>query len=636
MLIVFLMGVGASAQVDTLTKISWYKNGQRFPMDVSWINSNRSIDPILQNDRMYLLNFYSPSALGSSEITSRFLSLARKYTTVQLVNILIPQHPAEMDSVNIREHLYRHQMHYPVMLTDSLAVFAQHLGNVSPITSAVLFARGRVAREYKYMQDYKFLENDIDSLLELTTEALDFSKIGRVMESEVTRIPKPVIGFPSAMVASEKEARMYLTDLQKHRIIVLEADGQVNEMIGSGLKGFQDGRFSTAKFNTPQGITLDEKNRVLYVADTHNHAIRMVSLNTGEVTTILGNGSPAQQSTGEVAGTTAPILFPTGLALGAGKLYIAMSGFNQIWELDLKTTKAKAIAGSGKALSNDGIGLEADLNEPTAISFDDDGLLYLLESRTGDVRTLNLEGEVKTVFDNSESKVKLQNPKDILINENGIFISDCYNNQIKQLVGGEVIALNGKPVAGWTDGKPGKASLNEPHGLAYMNGIIYIADYGNSLIRTFTTKKSKLGTMKITKLGPMTRYEEAITQGRKIYLGPLKIGDGKNKITLYIEGGDDFNLLLTGRNEADISDTRGHNTILSDRVGAGEVVFESQGDVQNQYILAELYLTFKDKLKDEANYYMPVNLLIMLDYEPGNAVSETVNLNISEFLDGKY
>ncbi|MEZ4594043.1 MAG: hypothetical protein R3D55_23320 [Chloroflexota bacterium] len=51
----------------------------------------------------------------------------------------------------------------------------------------------------------------------------------------------------------------------------------MQQVIGNGRSGLQDGSYETAQFFRPQGLTLADAN-TLYVADTENHAIRQVDL----------------------------------------------------------------------------------------------------------------------------------------------------------------------------------------------------------------------------------------------------------------------------------------------------------------------------------------------------------------------
>ncbi|MEI6627857.1 MAG: hypothetical protein WCN27_00400, partial [Alphaproteobacteria bacterium] len=55
--------------------------------------------------------------------------------------------------------------------------------------------------------------------------------------------------------------------------------GQANVACHKNAQGVE------ARFNSPWGITVDMAGH-LYVADTHNHKIRKVDINTGEVTTV--------------------------------------------------------------------------------------------------------------------------------------------------------------------------------------------------------------------------------------------------------------------------------------------------------------------------------------------------------------
>lgn len=64
--------------------------------------------------------------------------------------------------------------------------------------------------------------------------------------------------------------------------------GFVLTLAGSGIQGFLDGNSTTARFNSPEDIAADEFG-FLFVADTENNAIRMVTP-TGDVMTIAGKG----------------------------------------------------------------------------------------------------------------------------------------------------------------------------------------------------------------------------------------------------------------------------------------------------------------------------------------------------------
>ena len=55
-------------------------------------------------------------------------------------------------------------------------------------------------------------------------------------------------------------------------------------MLGDGTAGHQDGQGHKVRFFEPSGLSATTTH--LYIADTNNHAIRYVALDTFEVTTV--------------------------------------------------------------------------------------------------------------------------------------------------------------------------------------------------------------------------------------------------------------------------------------------------------------------------------------------------------------
>ena len=113
-----------------------------------------------------------------------------------------------------------------------------------------------------------------------------------------------------------------------------------------------DGAFSQATFNHPQGMALD--GPYLYVADTENHLIRRLDLRKRVVETLLGTGQQAQEFNVPGVGREVAINSPWDVAVVDRRLYIAMAGFHQIWELNLDNMEAQPFAGSGREDVADG------------------------------------------------------------------------------------------------------------------------------------------------------------------------------------------------------------------------------------------------------------------------------------------
>jgi len=74
-------------------------------------------------------------------------------------------------------------------------------------------------------------------------------------------------------------------DTYNNRIKVLNPETrEVRSFAGTGEAGFKDGELAFARFNEPAGLAA--ANGKLYVADTNNHAIRVIDLMKGTVDTL--------------------------------------------------------------------------------------------------------------------------------------------------------------------------------------------------------------------------------------------------------------------------------------------------------------------------------------------------------------
>ena len=80
---------------------------------------------------------------------------------------------------------------------------------------------------------------------------------------------------------------LYVADTYNHKVKRLDLEtGAVATLIGTGRAGTQEGSFESAELNQPEGLSLDGDG-VLYVADTNNHRICRADLATGHLTTIV-------------------------------------------------------------------------------------------------------------------------------------------------------------------------------------------------------------------------------------------------------------------------------------------------------------------------------------------------------------
>jgi len=243
--------------------------------------------------------------------------------------------------------------------------------------------------------------------------------------------------------------------------------------------GFLDATSTAARFYYPRAITVDTHG-TFYVADSGNNAIRKITPN-GVVTTLAG--SVSNQPFGVAVDTT-------------GNVYFSDTFNNRILKINLGSSVAHTLAGSGSAGNADGIGIAAEFNTPKGIAVDVNGNLYVADSYNSRIRKIDTNGMVTTIAGNSPgnsngfgTSAQFNMPCGVVLDSAGnLFVTDTNNNQIKKIgTDGIVSTYIGNGIAGDTDGIGSNASLNRPIGLAIdSNNVIYFVSQNGNLIRRVT------------------------------------------------------------------------------------------------------------------------------------------------------
>ena len=106
----------------------------------------------------------------------------------------------------------------------------------------------------------------------------------------------------------------------------------ITTVAGTGTLGYNGDNIAatSAQLNYPLGVAVDASGNI-YIADSQNFRIRMVSASTNTMTTIAGNGEPGYGGDGYYA-TQGLLNFPSDVKLDptTGNLYVADSGNNVI------------------------------------------------------------------------------------------------------------------------------------------------------------------------------------------------------------------------------------------------------------------------------------------------------------------
>ncbi len=116
----------------------------------------------------------------------------------------------------------------------------------------------------------------------------------------------------------------YIVDSGNNRIRLVDRNGNIATVAGNGISGYSgDGGAATeSELASPFGIAVDGSGNV-YIADESNSRIRKVTVSTGNITTIAGNGTAGYSGDGGPA-TGAALNYPQSIGLdSSGNIYIA-------------------------------------------------------------------------------------------------------------------------------------------------------------------------------------------------------------------------------------------------------------------------------------------------------------------------
>lgn len=188
---------------------------------------------------------------------------------------------------------------------------------------------------------------------------------------------------PAGIAYDPGSGAFFVSESCENRIRMVDPQGTAGTLAGSGKQGNADGNRLNAAFNHPRGIAYCEASHTLYVSDTGNNEIRKVSVD-GTVTTLAG---ATQAGFAGGLGSAARFDHPTGVACDDdGNVYVADSKNNairRIWPNGVVTT----LAGAKEAGTVDGVGEAARFSTPGDITYDPgSGALYVVDWGSNNVR----------------------------------------------------------------------------------------------------------------------------------------------------------------------------------------------------------------------------------------------------------
>ncbi|SCA63121.1 NHL repeat-containing protein 2 [Chlamydiales bacterium SCGC AG-110-P3] len=481
-----------------------------FPESADWFNSKPLSLSHDLHGKLVVLDFWTYCCINCQHVLPELAMLEKKFRNapISFIGVHSAKFSNEELSNNIRNAILRHGITHPV-INDKQMDLWHAIGVTSWPTIVVLGPSGNIIYSASGEDNGESLSLFLSEALDYYSGRLDYTPIP--LTTEQTEHTSS-LRYPSKVAVDTENKYLFISDSVNNRIVVTDLDGNYLHTIGCGLIGLADGACCNACFDHPQGITLH--NGRLFIADTENHALRVVDLKTKEVDTIAGNGGRGRDCIGGFSGHQQSLNSPWDVAATDDTLYIAMAGTHQIWAHNFATNKVQVYSGNGAEMHlNSDTPLAASWAQPSGLAIGNN-TLFVADSESSTIRTIDLAtgasatlagGEVgnpRNLFafgdkDGIGGQARLQHPLGIAWAPQlgKLLVADTYNHRIRTIdpSTGAVETLAGSGAPGFSDGIGESAMFSEPSGLTmHPDGDkVYIADTNNHEIRLlkFSTKE---------------------------------------------------------------------------------------------------------------------------------------------------
>lgn len=291
--------------------------------------------------------------------------------------------------------------------------------------------------------------------------------------------------LPSSL-AYDASGTLYIAVTGAQVVESLSPQGEVHTVAGNGIQGYagDSGPATAAMLDSPAAIAFDPAGN-LFIADTHNHRIRRVDVASGIISTYVLTQKP--------------------LALvfnDRGELVFADGALHQVLTVNPVTGLASVIAGSGmQGFAGDGgAAIQAALDSPAGLAFNDAGALYIADAHNHRIRRVDpLTGQISTVAGTGKpgfsgdqvlaAATQLNLPRGLSVDLAGnLYIADSANQRIRRIdaTTGLITTVAGSGTQGFAgDGSAAtSAALDTPRSVTISPiQLPTVADTANARIR---------------------------------------------------------------------------------------------------------------------------------------------------------
>jgi len=183
------------------------------------------------------------------------------------------------------------------------------------------------------------------------------------------------VSRPIAVTFDPCGQQLFFSESGFSLVRVLRLDGRVFTIAGSlqaGTRGLSHVLATATLLDNPQGLTLDVETGTLFFAESLGGRVRAVNLTSGNISTVAGSGvSGTQPVVDGLPAIAVSLGSPTAVLVARGMLWITDANFPSVYAVSLRTGLLYTVLGNGSPGTSGytGPAAQAKVQSPAALAY---------------------------------------------------------------------------------------------------------------------------------------------------------------------------------------------------------------------------------------------------------------------------